>query len=126
MRAWIARKWAQFKRWIYGILVSIGLISGAVMAQSVDFTWTMPTERVDGTALDISELVETRIYCDQDPVPKKVTPSPATSATVMLGFGSHDCTATVVDIYSLESAQSNQVTKVISPTSPPKEPVLNQ
>lgn len=121
---WCNRKWIRFKRWTYSILVSIGLVAGTVLAATTTITWVMPTERVDGTPLPIEEIVETRIYCDGDSDPTHIEAAPNTSALVILGFGSHTCDATVVDIYALQSDRSNQITIMVAPVSLPNPPIM--
>ena len=125
LKVWAGIKWQHLKPWVYSLLVSLGLITGTVIAASTTVSWKMPTERVDGTPLPLSELAETRLYCDGDPIAKHVEPAPGISAILILGFGTHVCDATVVDIFALESGRSNQITRVIIPTSPPKPVVLD-
>ena len=118
MRHWFARKWHQFKAWVYGILVSLGLVAGTVMAATVNFTYTPADEYTDGTPMPLSDIDLTRLYCDGSLADEE--PGADGEFIVLLGFGAHDCYAThVVNIATIpESDPSNIVTKVVSPTQP--------
>ena len=71
---WLKRTWFRFKAWIIGFLAALGLVAVTV-AQAHTLSWSHPADRVDGTPMDISEILETRIYCGGDPI---VVPAPAT------------------------------------------------
>lgn len=63
---------------VLGVWVSIQVANAAPV--SADLSWTAPTERVDGTALDPSEIAEYRVYraVDSDIDPSS---APATVST---------------------------------------------
>jgi hypothetical protein len=141
MKAWFKKQWLRFRRWIVAVGVTLGLITAPiVMAVAKDFSWTNPTQRVDGTVYDpATEQAEIRIYCDIDfpafnpqtagasssDVPVGVSPGASTTLTVDgLAFGNHECGATSVDIYGEESFMSGLVTFVVTPAKP-EPPVLN-
>jgi len=93
------------------------------MAAPKTFTWTNPTQRIDGTAYDAAtEQAEVRIYCDGALL--VASPLDGTSIVGNLGFGSHTCYATAVDNFAAESAPSNTVTFVLTPANP-NPPVLS-
>lgn len=132
----------RFKAWAIGGLTAIAMALGlvAVATAAVTFTWTNPTLNVDGTALELSQIVETRLYCDLDPAtftPQTMdAPSshpadlvvlgPATGGQLTLSFGRHDCFATTLASYDdgqgtiarMESGPSNVATKVVAPPQP--------
>ena len=116
---WLKRTWFRFKAWIIGLLAALGLVAVTV-AQAHTLSWTHPTDRVDGTPMDISEILETRIYCGGSPI---VVPAPAVAYDYLIP-GSHTCYATTVDTYGQESDPSNSVTFEVLPARP-SAPVLN-
>ena len=118
MKKWIKRQWTKFKKWVYGLLLSLGLVAGTVIAATVSFTYTPATEYEGGTPMPLSDIEETRLYCDGALV---ATESGADGDfTVVLGFGSHDCYATHYVSFATvpESSPSNTVTKIVRPTQP--------
>ncbi len=126
--------WTRFKAWFYGVLVTLGLATGAVFAATAHFTITMPTlytaDPVTGIVAPypLSDAAEVRIYCDGDTTPVWSMAAPITESVievdVILGFGSHDCTATVISTNSRDSEHSNVVTKDVTPTTASEAPVL--
>jgi len=51
--------WNRFKAWVYGLLVSIGLIASPFIladADDVDLSWNNATEWTDNTPLSIDDL----------------------------------------------------------------------
>jgi len=110
--------WIRFKNWIVGVLVSLGLISGTVLAATVNFTYTPASSYVDGTPMPITDISFTRLYCDGSQVAEEQGADGDFS--VILGFGSHDCYAThvVVGAEIEESAPSNTVTKTVAYPQP--------
>jgi hypothetical protein len=65
MRAWIARKWAQFKQWFYGILVALGIVAGGItlaIADDISLSWVNGTQFEDGTTMTIDDIDETVLY----------------------------------------------------------------
>lgn len=124
--------WTRFRVWAYGILVALGLATGAVFAATAHFTITMPTlyETDPDTGIQspfpLSDAAEVRIYCDSDQVWSMVAPiaEPVINVDVVLGFGSHACTATVIATNNLESDNSNTITKTVTPTTASEAPGL--
>lgn len=147
MRSWLKERWARFKAWIIGLLATIGIVAiPIVTTAAVSFGWTLPTQNTDGSALDLAQIVETRIYCDVDPAtftpqnqtdpashtPDGVYPAPSMTGDLNLTFGRHDCFATVLAQYTdafgnsgfMESDPSNIATKIVAPPKP-QPPVWN-
>ena len=123
-RAWTVVQWRRFKRWAYGILIALGLVTGGlVYSEIVNFTYTPASQRVDGTPMALSEIAETRLYCDGS----LITSEPGADSGISgdLGLGSHDCYATHVDTAGQESDPSNIVTRIVLPARP-GAPVLDQ
>lgn len=125
-KAWTRRQYLRFKKWVIGILVSIGVIAPPLLyAEIIDFTYTAPTTYTDGSPLPAAEIQFSRLYCDGSMVVEE--PGADQDFSTDLGIGSHDCYATIVDIYDRESDPSNVVTVVVSPPGTgPSPPVLNQ
>lgn len=141
MRTWLKDKWTRFKAWFVGVLVAIGIaVAPMAVTAAVSFSWTLPTQNTDGSALSVTQIVETRLYCDIDPVAftpqtstspashaaDAVIPGPGTSAVHDLSFGRHACFATVLAEYTdgagttarVESAPSGVVEKIVAPPQP--------
>ena len=114
----LKKLWTRFKNWIVGVLVSLGLISGTVIAATVTFTYTPATQYVTGEPMPLEDIDFTRLYCDGAMVAEEAGADG--DFTVILGFGSHDCYAThvVLGAVTKESEPSNTVTKVVSPSQP--------
>ena len=117
---WLKRMWTKLKLAFLGLLASLGLLVIAT-AQAKTLSWTHPTERVDGTPLAVTEIMETRIYCDGAPAIAMAAP---TNAYEFLEGGEHTCYATAVDTFGQESDPSNSITFTILPAKP-SAPVLN-
>ncbi len=118
-----AAGWRRIKSWWIAVLVSFGIIAGgAIYAETVNFTYVRATQRVDGTALALADIAETRLYCDG----ALVTTEPGADETIDgdLGLGSHSCYATHVDTAAQESDPSNTVMRVVKPARP-NPPVLD-
>lgn len=111
------RAYLRFKKWIISVLIAIGLITPAILyAETVTFTYTPATQRSDGTALPLSDIKETRIYCDSVMIISE--PGADGDIDVDLGLGTHTCHATHVDINDIESLPSNTVVRVVIPAPP--------
>ena len=126
MWRWIKRKtqsaWLRFKKWGVAVLVSLGiLVGGGLYAETVSFTYTRAIERVDGTPLVLSDIAETRLYCDGSLVNTESGADEGIDAD--LGIGMHTCYATHVDTDGQESDPSNSVVRVVIPARP-NPPVL--
>lgn len=109
----------------YFILVVLMIMSS--MAFATTLSWEAPTTRVDGVALDISELSHYNLYCGDLGV---VTKIPATTPTgeyevpkmeLFPDYGMYTCNMTAVDTEGLESMPSNSVDifwDAVNPSSP--------
>lgn len=95
--------------------MSIVVALGAY-AVTVNFTYDRATERADGSPLPLSEIAETRLYCDGALAATEQGADGDFSPN--LGVGSHVCYATHVDTDGQESDPSNEVTKVVIPARP--------
>ena len=118
IKTMLAAGWSRVKRWWILLLIMLGIIAAPIYAAPKDFTWQNATQRMDGTAFPVSELAETRIYCDGDALPVVTVTGSGTSATAEFGIGVHDCFATHVDTIGQESDASNNVTFTILPARP--------
>lgn len=118
--------WVKVKSWWVAILVSLGLlVSIPVGAGPISFSWTNPTQNVDGTTFDpATELAEIRIYCNGDTTPTFVSLGALESLADNVPPGTYTCYATAVNNDGAESGPSNSVTKVVE-RAPPNPPVLN-
>jgi len=133
MKNWFNTKWTRFKGWFIGVLVALGLMTGGIAMATAQFTFTMPTEyEADAQGviapLPLSDIADVLLYCDAGATPVwnlGGTPTEAVfERTIVLGYGSHDCQASVITLNSLESGLSNTVTKVVAPTTPAEPPTL--
>ena len=113
--------WTKVKAWVYGILIALGLMV-PVMSAVTGFTYTPANAYSDGTPMPLSEIAETRLYCDGSLVASE--PGADGDFSVDLSIGTHDCYATHVDVYGRESLESNHVIKQVLPGLP-NPPVLN-
>ncbi len=126
MWKWIKQKsaagWQRAKRWWIAILVSVGIMSTAIYAETITFTYVRATARTDGTALALADIAETRLYCDG----ALVTTEPGADENIDadLSLGAHNCHATHVDTVGQESDPSNIVMRVVLPARP-NPPVLD-
>jgi hypothetical protein len=125
MRSWIAKKWAQFKKWVYGLLLALGIVAAPLLyAETLNFTYIRATEYSNGAAMPIEEIQFTRLYCDGSLVAQEDGADQNIDGD--LGIGSHDCYGTHVDIYDRESIPSASVTRVVSPPGTgPNPPILD-
>ena len=91
-------------------------------------TWTIPTQRTDGTALPAGEYKETRIQWGTSAagpfdLGQQVVAGTATTVTIpRSGFGQRCYVATAVDTGDRASAPSNAVCKTL--VAPPNAPTL--
>ena len=134
MRNWFSKAWTKIKLWVYGALVALGVIVPAMALQN--FTYDVATAYSDGTAMPVSDIVETRLYCDIDPasfVPETpgvpASDAPTTVETgadgdfsVTLLPGNHTCFATHFAVNDYESAPSVEVSFRVFPGAPPNAP----
>lgn len=114
---------AKLRRWWIALLMSLGIIP-AIFAASKDFTYDPATTYEDGTPLPLSEIAETRLYCDGDDVnPKASQPGASGSFSgIVFAPGNHTCYATHVGTNGLESQPSNSVAFQVLPDVPPNAP----
>ena len=121
---WLKRQWNKARTWVISLLVALGVIAGAVQAATVNFTYTPATQYTTGEPMPLSDIDFTRLYCNDVMVSEE--PGADGDFSVILGFGTHVCTATHVVLAATtpESAQSAPVTKVVSPGQP-GSPVLD-
>ena len=118
--------WERFKAWIVSILVAIGVVGGGiVIAQPVDLNYTRPTTYEDDSPLPLSEIAETRLYCND----VLVLTEPGSDETFdnvdsLLPVGTHSCYGTVVATNGLESRPSNIKEVIILSSSAPNTMVL--
>jgi hypothetical protein len=86
------------------------------------FTWTLPTQQTDGTAIPATgpqALASVRIYIDG--TLKKTIATPATTwqtAVGDIGAGSHNATATAVNVAGQESAKSSPLVFIVPAPAP--------
>lgn len=121
MKNWMRKQWAKIKRWWLLILVALG-VSIPALSISVDFTYTPATEYTDGTPMPLTQIAETKIYCNGNLVDTE--PGADGAFTVDLMPGSYSCYGTHVDIFGRESDPSNTITKQVLPGMP-RPPVLD-
>lgn len=123
MKNWFKKAWLKLKKWGIAILAALGIIvGGGLYAETVNFTYTRADQRMDGTPLALSDIAETRLYCDGS----LVTTEPGADENIDadLGLGSHSCHATHVDTAGQESDPSNIVVRMVLPARP-NAPVLD-
>ena len=124
-KAWARRTWKKFTGWLTGILVSLGLITVALV-QSMDVTYTPATEYVDGTPLPIEDIAETRLYCNDVVVASEPGADGVFQDVVAsLPVGDNVCYGTHIGTNALESDASNSITVTVRPNVAPKPPELN-
>ena len=121
---WSGRTWARFKKWFIGLLVSIGMISVAVVAP-VAVNYVPATQYTDGSPMPIDEIAETRLYCNGALV---TTESGADGSfddvSGLLPVGVSQCYGTHVATNGIESGQSNTVSVTVISSAAPNPPEL--
>lgn len=112
-------------------LLLLLLLPGLALAHTFTFTWTDPTQRTDGSALDpATELKSYRMQCSGPENAERIVDRAATSAVgterryewadaVQIG-GMYECRMTAIDTGDRESDWSNiaSVVKVERPAPP--------
>lgn len=118
IRSW----WEKVRKWVVSVLVSLGLMTAAVLsAQSI--TYTAATTYEDGTDLPLSEIAETRLYCDGN---LAITELGADGQfDPVLSAGDHTCYATHVATNGLESVPSNTIEYRVLPSVAPSPPDID-
>ncbi len=126
MWKWIKRQsvsaWRHARAWTISALIALGIISGALYAETVGFSYVRATLRTDGSALALADIAETKLYCDGVLVTTEAGADQNISAN--LTIGSHTCHATHVDTAGQESDASNIVLRVVNPARP-NPPILD-
>lgn len=114
------------------VLLASLFVTVSAFAGTANLTWTHPTQRVDGAALALSEVKETKIEWAKCPVGvvfpatidgTKVVAAPAVTTSIPdLPYGRWCYRAYTVDINGLASDPSGVVFNVF--VAPPKPPVI--
>lgn len=121
------RAWTRVKKWVYSLLVAIGLIvPPLVLANDVNLSWVNATQWEDGTALVIEDLQETVIYKQSFPLdgtgmadPRayaeltRVAPTVNTYIDANQANGIHCYVATHIATNGKESGYSNESCKTL-------------
>lgn len=103
------------------ITLFIVLLPTLALADVINFQWTAPATRTDGTTLSAQELDHYTIYCN-DAVLMTVPGTETSAISPDLGPGTYQCFATVTDTNGRESASSNATTTIIeAPPGPPSD-----
>ena len=123
-KMWSSVKWSRFKHWLFGLLVSLGVVSVALV-QTVNVTYTRATQYDDGSPLPLSEIAETRLYCND----VLIATEPGADGVfggvdALLPAGDSVCYGTHVATNALESAPSVSITISVLTSSAPKPPEL--
>ena len=124
---WLKDKWQRFKVWFIGLLIAIGLVAAPVVF-ATDATYTPASTYEDGTNLPLTEIAETRLYCNGGATPAITEPGADgafENLEATLSAGDNTCYATHVSTNGLESLPSNEVTFRIIPQVRPNPPVLD-
>ena len=116
----IKRGWLKIKRWVYALLIALGIIIPA-MAALKDFTYTPATFYEDGTPLPIEQIAETRLYCNGELVASEAG-ADGDFTNVLLAPGDYDCYGTHVATNGLESGPSGSVVFTVLPEVAPNPP----
>jgi len=119
----VIRAWNRFKAWGYAILVALGLVV-AIPTQAIEMTvtYTRATEYMDGTPMPLSDIQESRLYCDGVLVSTELGADQDWNPN--MAAGTYQCYGTHVDILGRESGRSNTVTKTVIPGLP-NPPILD-
>lgn len=94
------------------------LLSFPLWADTVEVTFTSPTEREDGTLLPIAEIQDYRVYLNG--VENMTVPKTETLFEMVLTPGLYDINMTTLDLDGRESLLSNTVS--VQAKSPPGNP----
>lgn len=121
MKNWIRQQWLKFKRWVYTALVAIGLVAAPLLyAEVVPFSYTPADQYEDGTAMPITDIAFTRLYCNGELVENE--PGADGDFSHEFTVGRYECYATHVvlgpDGAEVESDPSNIVVKIVNPAKP--------
>ena len=109
------------------------MVPGLALAVPVQVSWNLPTARVDGTPLPVSELAKTTVEwgtCGTDTIAvvegSQDAAAPATTLTFDHAAGQICVRAKVTDTQNRVSDWSGTVMAVIESDSPPNAPVILQ
>lgn len=111
--AWLKAKWRA-------LLITLGVIASVpvLLAQPVNFSYVAASSYVDGSPMALSDITETRLYCNGSVVQTK--PGADGSFNPDLTPGTYTCYATHV-VGTLESDPSNEVIRDVTVRpSPPQ------
>lgn len=123
-KARTARTWNRFKAWGYGILVALGLVVAIpIEAIEMTVTYTRATEYSDGTPMPLSDIAESRLYCDGALVATE--PGADQDWNPDMAPGTYQCYGTHYDIYDRESIPSNMIQRTVVPGLP-NPPILDE
>lgn len=119
------RIWNKIKGWFIAGWLAILAFLGIALSQSTDITYTPAQFYEDGTNLPLSEIAETRLYCNGDVTPL-VTELGADGtfedAVSLLPQGDNECYGTHVATNGEESLPSAPLTIRVTPTARPNPP----
>lgn len=123
-KAWTKHTAQRFKLWVLGILASLGLVTVAVVAPG-DIFYTPATEYEDGTPLPLSQIAETRLYCNGALVASEAGADGVfDDAKSLLPVGDNVCYGTHVATNAMESRPGESITVTVLPTAAPLPPEL--
>ena len=94
------------------------LLSFPLWADTVEITFTPPTERADATPLPITDIQHYQVYVSGNP--DITIPNTNNTGEIVLSPGLYDIHVTTVDIDGRESVPSNIVS--VQAKSPPGNP----
>jgi len=96
------------------------------MAKAARLTWTLPTIRVDGSALDATDIARIDVFDDRNPGGAIAQMGAATSFTTgTLDVGQHNFTIDVVDTQGHVSSLSNVATVTVPAVVAAPSPVTD-
>ena len=75
-RAKLKSTWNRFKAWVYGVLVSIGLIASPLLiadADDINLFWTNATQDRDGNPMPVEDLNQTVVMHQMFPLGGSLT-----------------------------------------------------
>lgn len=104
--------------------IALTLMSGSALAQGIQFTWDVPTEREDGSTLFTNEIAGYTLY-ENNVAVKWIAGGASYEALYDYdGYGQPCFSISTTDVYQQEGAQSAEVCVNVFP-APPTSPVLN-
>ena len=123
-KTWCSIKWSHFKKWVIGLLVSLGVVSVALV-QTVNVTYTRATQYDDGSPLPLSEIAETRLYCNDVLIATEPGADGEFSGVdALLPAGDNVCYGTHVATNAKESVPSATIVVSVLSSSAPNPPEL--